>query len=134
LFQNGFNEADATFIICSNKCNGNRLFPKIRRFKPLFPSIAKIRRSIFISLRHLHFPTAFVPASFDITFNSYTTDAQTAFQFAADIWGSILVSDVPIKINTYFTPLLPGSLELPCQMEEKISVYGRFLQHGMHPL
>ena len=49
-------------------------------------------------------------ATFNITYNSFTPEAQTAFQYAADIWGSILVSDIPIKVNTYFIPLLPGLL------------------------
>lgn len=48
--------------------------------------------------------------SFSIVFNSYTPDAQAAFQYAADIWGSVLISEVPIKVNTYFTALLPGVL------------------------
>jgi len=49
-------------------------------------------------------------ATFSIIFNGYTTDAQTAFQYAADIWSSILVSNIPIKVNTYFTPLPAGLL------------------------
>lgn len=49
-------------------------------------------------------------ATFNIIYNGYTTDAQTAFQYAADIWSSILVSNVPIKVNTYYTALLPGLL------------------------
>jgi len=49
-------------------------------------------------------------ATFSIIYNGYTTDAETAFQYAADIWGSILVSNIPIKVNTYFTPLIPGLL------------------------
>lgn len=59
-------------------------------------------------------PSQFQPglrtATFSITYTGYTTDAQTAFQYAADIWGSILVSNIPIKVNTYFTPLIPGLL------------------------
>ncbi|MGB3076866.1 MAG: T9SS type A sorting domain-containing protein [Chitinophagales bacterium] len=49
-------------------------------------------------------------ASFSITYNGYTTEAQTAFQFAADIWSSLLNSTVSIKVNTYFVPLVPGLL------------------------
>lgn len=49
-------------------------------------------------------------ASFDITFTGYSTEAQSAFQYAADIWSSILLSNVPVKINTYLVPLLPGLL------------------------
>ncbi|MEP7129240.1 MAG: T9SS type A sorting domain-containing protein, partial [Chitinophagales bacterium] len=49
-------------------------------------------------------------ASFSITYNGYTTEAQTAFQFATDIWSSLLNSTVSIKVNTYFVPLVPGLL------------------------
>ncbi|MEP7171775.1 MAG: T9SS type A sorting domain-containing protein [Bacteroidota bacterium] len=49
-------------------------------------------------------------ATFNITYNGFTTQAQTAFQFAADQWGNTVVSSIPIKINVYFTPLIPGLL------------------------
>lgn len=49
-------------------------------------------------------------ATFNITYTGYTPEAQAAFQYAADIWGFYLISDIPIKINTYFAPLVPGLL------------------------
>jgi len=49
-------------------------------------------------------------ATFNITFTSYTGEAQAAFQYASDIWASILISNIPIKVNTYFIPLTPGLL------------------------
>ncbi|HUM46483.1 MAG TPA: T9SS type A sorting domain-containing protein [Chitinophagales bacterium] len=49
-------------------------------------------------------------ADFAITYNGFTPDAQAAFQYAADIWSSLLNSTVSIKVNTYFAPLLPGLL------------------------
>lgn len=55
-------------------------------------------------------PSGIRTASFDITYNTFSPEAQAAFQYAADIWSDILISDVPIKINAYFTPLLPGVL------------------------
>lgn len=58
----------------------------------------------------LQFESGLRSATFSITYNEYSTDAQAAFEYAAAIWGSILVSNIPIKINTHFTPLLPGLL------------------------
>lgn len=49
-------------------------------------------------------------AAFTITYTGYSAQAQQAFQFAADIWSSLLNSEVAIKVNTYFLPLSPGLL------------------------
>lgn len=44
-------------------------------------------------------------ATFNIVHFGTPPDAQVAIQHAADIWGSILVSDVPIKVSVSWTPL-----------------------------
>lgn len=49
-------------------------------------------------------------ASFDVNYTGFSPDATTAFEFAAGIWGSLLNSAVPIKVNAFFVPLLPGLL------------------------
>ncbi len=49
-------------------------------------------------------------ASFSITYTGFTPDATTAFDYAASIWSSLLNSSVPIKVNAYFIPMLPGLL------------------------
>jgi len=49
-------------------------------------------------------------AVFNVTYNGFTPQAQTAFQYAANRWSGILQSSVPIKVNAYFIPLLPGML------------------------
>lgn len=49
-------------------------------------------------------------ASFSITYSGFTPDATAAFDYAAAIWSSLLNSSVPIKVNAYFIPLLPGLL------------------------
>jgi len=49
-------------------------------------------------------------ATFQVTYTGFTTEAQNAFQFAVDIWASLLVSDVPIKIEATYTGLSEGSL------------------------
>ena len=50
------------------------------------------------------------PAAFNITYNGFTPQAQTAFAYAANIWTQALESTIPIKVNAYFTPLIPGLL------------------------
>lgn len=49
-------------------------------------------------------------ATFTIAHFGTPPDAQVAIQHAADIWGSILVSDVPIKVSVSWTALGGSSL------------------------
>jgi hypothetical protein len=49
-------------------------------------------------------------ASFVVTYNGFTPQAQAAFNRATEMWSTILMSDVPIKINAHFIPMLPGML------------------------
>jgi hypothetical protein len=50
------------------------------------------------------------PVQFNVTYNGFTPQAQTAFAFATNIWTHTLESTVPVKVNTYFAPLVPGLL------------------------
>ncbi|MCB0761427.1 MAG: zinc-dependent metalloprotease [Flavobacteriales bacterium] len=43
-----------------------------------------------------------------VTYNGFTTQAQTAFQYAVDIWASLLTSNVPIIIDATWSDL-PGN-------------------------
>ena len=49
-------------------------------------------------------------ATFVVTYNGFTPQAQAAFQHAVDIWSSILVSSVPIHVTANWTALGPGVL------------------------
>lgn len=49
-------------------------------------------------------------ANFIVTYNGFTTQAQTAFQYAVDIWANTISSPVPIRINANYTALSPGTL------------------------
>ncbi len=51
-------------------------------------------------------------ATFNITYVGFTAQAQTAYQFAADIWANTVVSTVPIKVTAHFTALVPGTLAI----------------------
>lgn len=44
-------------------------------------------------------------SQFEITFVNATEEMKTAVQYAADIWSSILISDVPIKVLVTFYPM-----------------------------
>ena len=49
-------------------------------------------------------------ATFIVTYNGFTPAAQAAFQRAVDIWSSLLVSAVSIRVTANWTPLGPGIL------------------------
>ena len=49
-------------------------------------------------------------ATFDVEFIGFSAEAETAFNYATDIWSNFLISDVPIKIIAHLQPLLPGQL------------------------
>jgi hypothetical protein len=55
-------------------------------------------------------PNSYVPfaprtAVISVTYNGFTPQAQTAFQYAVDIWASVLDSNVPILVNATYTNL-----------------------------
>ncbi len=45
-----------------------------------------------------------------VTYNGFTPAAQNAFQYAVDIWASLLTSNVPILVTANFTDLGPSTL------------------------
>ena len=49
-------------------------------------------------------------ATFIVTYNGFTPAAQAAFQYAVNIWSSLLTSPVPIRVRATWTPLGPGVL------------------------
>lgn len=49
-------------------------------------------------------------ATFIVTYNGFTSQAQAAFQRAVDIWSSLITSTVPIRVTANWTPLGPGVL------------------------
>ena len=58
-------------------------------------------------------PASFVPgaerdAIITVTYTGFTPEAEAAFQYAVDIWASILTSNVPILINANWTDI-PGN-------------------------
>lgn len=49
-------------------------------------------------------------ATFEVTYNGFTTEAQTAFQAAVDIWSGLISSPVTIKIDATWEQLESGVL------------------------
>ncbi len=49
-------------------------------------------------------------AVFEVTYTDFTQEQQTAFQYAVDIWSSLIQSDVPIRIDAKMSPLDEGVL------------------------
>ncbi len=49
-------------------------------------------------------------ATFTVNYSGFSPEAQTAFQFAVDIWESKITSAVPIVVNANWIPLSPGVL------------------------
>ena len=46
----------------------------------------------------------------NVNYNGFTPEAEAAFQFAVDIWASILCSDVPVEMDATFSVLSDGVL------------------------
>ncbi len=49
-------------------------------------------------------------AEFIVNYSGFTPEAEAAFQYAVDIWSTILVSDVPIRVDANFQVLPPNVL------------------------
>jgi hypothetical protein len=44
-------------------------------------------------------------ATFQVTYDGFPDDAKKAFQAAVDVWGALLTSPVPIRVEAHWTPL-----------------------------
>ncbi|NWJ45406.1 MAG: hypothetical protein HXX08_05955 [Chloroflexi bacterium] len=53
-------------------------------------------------------------ATFSVTYNGFSAQAQAAFQYALDIWATQITSPVPITINAYWTNLQTCSSGQAC--------------------
>jgi len=49
-------------------------------------------------------------ATFEVTYNGFSSQAQTAFQYAVNIWASIISSSVPIRVEANWDSLGPQVL------------------------
>lgn len=67
-------------------------------------------------------PNAPEAATINVTYNGFSAEAQTAFQYAVNIWAGLLDSSVTINITATWTPLATGVLG----SAGSVSVYGNF--------
>jgi hypothetical protein len=67
-------------------------------------------------------PNAPEAATINVTYNGFSAEAQTAFQYAVDIWAGLLDSSVTINIIATWTPLDTGVLG----SAGSASLYGNF--------
>ncbi|MEQ9367518.1 MAG: CARDB domain-containing protein, partial [Coleofasciculus chthonoplastes F3-SA18-01] len=44
------------------------------------------------------------PSTINVNYNGFSTEAQTAFEYAVDIWENLIVSPVPIEVEANWTP------------------------------
>jgi len=49
-------------------------------------------------------------ASINVTYHGFTPQAKAAFEYAVDIWESLIVSSVTIDLDAFWKPLDPGVL------------------------
>ncbi|WP_339757580.1 T9SS type A sorting domain-containing protein [uncultured Winogradskyella sp.] len=49
-------------------------------------------------------------STFIVSYSGFTSEAQSAFQFAVDIWSNVIESPIPIRISAEFGPLAAGVL------------------------
>lgn len=56
---------------------------------------------LLFSVQYLH------AATFSVTYNGFTPEAKTSFEYAVDIWANTISSTIPIKIAAHFQPLGP---------------------------
>jgi hypothetical protein len=49
-------------------------------------------------------------ANIVVTYNGFTSEAQSAFEYAVNVWEHLIASPVTIEVNANWTPLAPGIL------------------------
>ncbi|MEY3399051.1 MAG: hypothetical protein RL220_1645, partial [Bacteroidota bacterium] len=69
-----------------------------------------------------------------VNYTGFTVQAQTAFQYAVDIWASVLSSNVPIVINANFTGLTGGTLGFASAEDFRRNFAGAPLTDTWYPI
>ncbi|UOR05200.1 T9SS type A sorting domain-containing protein [Hymenobacter aerilatus] len=73
-------------------------------------------------------------ATITVTYTGFTPEAQAAFQYAVDIWQSLLVTNVPIRISATWRPLDAGVLGSagPSGLYQ-LAGYGERISNSLYP-
>jgi PKD repeat protein len=100
-------------IISTQAINGATSLPGPTRLVRLDPQIRqRYEPPPAVFLQSLASTEQTATASIVVNFNGsgWTSEAETAFNFAADIWETLITSPVPIVVDAQFGPLGPGVL------------------------
>lgn len=73
-------------------------------------------------------------SQFIVTYTGFTPEAQAAFQYAVDIWQSLLASPVPIRINATWSKLDPGVLGSASPADFRLASDGTQKAEGYYPI
>jgi len=113
-----FRVAVLTIVFCASSLAGDDHVIRSPRAADVLESLAPGHQAVLRALYQDMF--TYVPppsttsspssATFAVTYNGFTPGAQTAFQYAVDIWSSLLVSPVTIRVTANWTALPPGVL------------------------
>ncbi len=75
---------------------------------PVYEPVGEYRGFTYVGRPHRPDGAASrVTSPFVVTYNGFTPEAQAAFQYAVDIWGSVVQSPVPIRVTANFRTDLP---------------------------
>ncbi|QJD81257.1 T9SS type A sorting domain-containing protein [Spirosoma rhododendri] len=77
---------------------------------------------------------AAVTSQFIVTYTGFTADAQRAFQRAVDIWSTLIVSPVPIRIKAVWSRLDPGVLGSAGPSDVRVGSDGTQKAFGIYPI
>lgn len=73
-------------------------------------------------------------AKFNVSYTNFTPEAQRAFQYAVDIWSTLLVSPVTIQIKANWTTQNPGILGSAGPAEIRVGSDGTQKASGIYPI
>lgn len=82
----------------------------MNKIDPMFQRITRLLLIFAFLLSFSQSKCRAQAATFTIEYGGFTTEAEAAFQYAADIWSNYLISAVPIKVQVNMVILLPGQL------------------------
>lgn len=78
--------------------------------------------------------SATVSSTFIVDYTGFSTEARTAFQYAVDIWSTIIVSPVPIRIKADWVQLTPNALGGARPTTTRLGSDGRQWYFGQYPV
>ncbi len=72
-------------------------------------------------------------ATFEVTYNGFSQEAQDAFQFAVDIWSDLIESTITIRVNATWTVLGENTLGSAGSEQSWVNVLGAPIEDAAYP-